>query len=58
MIATDVGGEGLNLQFCRNLINYDLPWNPMNIEQRIGRIDRIGQQRGEPSEGGRGAIPT
>lgn len=46
MIATDVGGEGLNLQFCRNLINYDLPWNPMNIEQRIGRIDRIGQQRG------------
>lgn len=46
MIATDVGGEGLNLQFCRNLINYDLPWNPMNIEQRIGRIDRIGQQHG------------
>jgi SNF2 family DNA or RNA helicase len=45
MIATDVGGEGLNLQFCRNLINYDLPWNPMNIEQRIGRIDRIGQKR-------------
>jgi len=45
MIATDVGGEGLNFQFCRNLINYDLPWNPMNIEQRIGRIDRIGQQR-------------
>ncbi len=46
MIATDVGGEGLNFQFCRNLINYDLPWNPMNIEQRIGRVDRIGQQRG------------
>lgn len=46
MIATDIGGEGLNLQFCRNLINYDLPWNPMNIEQRIGRIDRIGQERG------------
>ena len=46
MIATDVGGEGLNFQFCRNLINYDLPWNPMNIEQRIGRVDRIGQLRG------------
>ena len=36
-------GEGLNLQFCHIIINYDLPWNPMRVEQRIGRIDRIGQ---------------
>lgn len=43
MISTDAGGEGLNLQFCHIVINYDLPWNPMKIEQRIGRIDRIGQ---------------
>ncbi|MCK8058416.1 MULTISPECIES: DEAD/DEAH box helicase [unclassified Fusibacter] len=45
MISTDAGGEGLNLQFSDCLINYDLPWNPMKIEQRIGRIDRIGQMR-------------
>jgi SNF2 family DNA or RNA helicase len=45
MISTDCGAEGLNFQFCRNLINYDLPWNPMSVEQRIGRLDRIGQQR-------------
>jgi SNF2 family DNA or RNA helicase len=45
MISTDTGAEGLNFQFCRNLINYDLPWNPMAVEQRIGRIDRIGQKR-------------
>lgn len=45
MISTDVGGEGLNFQFCRVLFNYDLPWNPMNVEQRIGRLDRIGQKR-------------
>ena len=44
MICTDAGAEGLNLQFCRVLINYDLPWNPMSVEQRIGRLDRIGQQ--------------
>ena len=44
-ISTDAGGEGLNLQFANNIINYDLPWNPMKIEQRCGRIDRIGQQR-------------
>ena len=43
MISTDVGSEGLNFQFCSNLINYDLPWNPMAVEQRIGRLDRIGQ---------------
>ena len=44
MVSTEVGGEGLNLQFCHILFNYDLPWNPMRIEQRIGRLDRIGQQ--------------
>jgi SNF2 family DNA or RNA helicase len=44
-ISTDSGAEGLNFQFCRNLINYDLPWNPMSVEQRIGRLDRIGQLR-------------
>lgn len=44
-ISTDAGGEGLNLQFANVIINYDLPWNPMKIEQRIGRVDRIGQQR-------------
>ena len=43
LISTDAGGEGLNLQFCHTVINYDLPWNPMKIEQRIGRVDRIGQ---------------
>ena len=43
LISTDAGGEGLNLQFCHVVINYDLPWNPMRIEQRIGRVDRIGQ---------------
>ena len=45
LISTDAGGEGLNLQFSNVVINYDLPWNPMKIEQRIGRVDRIGQQR-------------
>jgi hypothetical protein len=43
LISTDAGGEGLNLQFCHIVINYDLPWNPMKLEQRIGRVDRIGQ---------------
>ncbi|MDP3882280.1 MAG: SNF2-related protein [Nanoarchaeota archaeon] len=45
MISTETGSEGLNFQFCNNLINYDLPWNPMAVEQRIGRIDRIGQKK-------------
>ncbi len=45
MICTESGGEGRNLQFCNTLINFDLPWNPMTIEQRIGRIHRIGQTR-------------
>ncbi|MBP3664794.1 MAG: DEAD/DEAH box helicase family protein, partial [Tyzzerella sp.] len=44
MIATDAAGESLNMQFCHIVFNYDLPWNPMAIEQRIGRVDRIGQQ--------------
>ena len=44
LISTEAGGEGLNLQFCHIVVNYDLPWNPMRIEQRIGRVDRIGQK--------------
>lgn len=47
LIATDAAGEGLNLQFCGALVNFDLPWNPMKVEQRIGRIDRIGQAHSE-----------
>jgi len=45
LISTDAGGEGLNLQFCNVVINYDIPWNPMRLEQRIGRVDRIGQTK-------------
>ncbi|WP_407268368.1 DEAD/DEAH box helicase [Radiobacillus sp. PE A8.2] len=45
LIATEAGGEGINLQFCNNMINYDLPWNPMRLEQRIGRIHRFGQEQ-------------
>lgn len=44
LIATEAGAEGINLQFCHHMINYDLPWNPMKIEQRIGRIHRFGQE--------------
>ena len=44
MISTDAAGESLNMQFCHVVFNYDLPWNPMAIEQRIGRVDRIGQK--------------
>ena len=44
LICTDAGSEGLNLQFCNTVINYDLPWNPQKIEQRIGRCHRYGQQ--------------
>ncbi|MDI9259887.1 DEAD/DEAH box helicase [Alicyclobacillus sendaiensis] len=43
LVATESGGEGINLQFCHHMINYDLPWNPMRLEQRIGRIHRLGQ---------------
>ncbi len=45
LVSTDAGGEGLNLQFCHVVINYDMPWNPMRVEQRIGRVDRIGQPK-------------
>jgi len=45
LLSTEAAGEGRNLQFCRLMINYDLPWNPMRIEQRVGRIHRIGQER-------------
>jgi len=44
LVSTEVGSEGLDFQFCHHLINYDLPWNPMVVEQRIGRIDRFGQE--------------
>ena len=44
-VATEAAGEGINLQFCRLMINYDLPWNPTRLEQRLGRIHRIGQER-------------
>ncbi|MFD2209158.1 DEAD/DEAH box helicase [Virgibacillus halophilus] len=45
LIATEAGGEGINLQFCNLMINFDLPWNPMRLEQRIGRIHRYGQEK-------------
>ena len=45
LISTEAGGEGRNFQFCHLMVNYDLPWNPMKIEQRIGRLDRIGQRK-------------
>lgn len=45
LVATDAGSEGRNLQFCNVVVNYDLPWNPMRIEQRIGRVHRLGQER-------------
>jgi ATP-dependent helicase HepA len=44
LLSSEVGSEGLDMQFCNVIINYDLPWNPMRVEQRIGRIDRIGQR--------------
>lgn len=47
MISTDAGAEGQNLQFCNCVLNFDLPWNPMRIEQRIGRVDRLTQPRDE-----------
>jgi len=45
LLCTEAAGEGRNLQFCNTMVNYDLPWNPMRIEQRVGRIHRIGQPR-------------
>ena len=44
LVATEAGGEGINLQFCHHMINFDLPWNPMRVEQRIGRVHRLGQK--------------
>ncbi|WP_124727161.1 SNF2-related protein [Staphylospora marina] len=44
LVATEAGGEGINLQFCHHMINFDMPWNPMRVEQRIGRIHRLGQK--------------
>ena len=44
LLSSEVGGEGLDMQFCDTMVNYDLPWNPMVVEQRIGRIDRFGQK--------------
>ncbi|MBK8536553.1 MAG: hypothetical protein IPL59_16345 [Candidatus Competibacteraceae bacterium] len=43
LLSSEVASEGVDLQFCRVLVNYDLPWNPMRVEQRIGRLDRLGQ---------------
>ncbi|SDB97700.1 MULTISPECIES: DEAD/DEAH box helicase [unclassified Candidatus Frackibacter] len=45
LVSTEAGGQGINLQFCNVIINYDLPWNPMKLEQRIGRVHRLGQSR-------------
>jgi SNF2 family DNA or RNA helicase len=45
LLSTEAAGEGRNLQFCRTMLNFDLPWNPMRIEQRVGRIHRVGQNR-------------
>lgn len=45
LVSTESGAEGRNLQFANHLVNYDLPWNPMRVEQRIGRLDRIGQEK-------------
>lgn len=44
LLSSEVGSEGIDLQFCRFVVNYDLPWNPMRVEQRIGRLDRLGQK--------------
>lgn len=45
LVSTESGGEGLNFQFCNQVVNFDLPWNPMRVEQRIGRVHRLGQTR-------------
>jgi superfamily II DNA/RNA helicase len=45
MVATEAAGEGINLQFCWLMVNYDIPWNPMRLEQRMGRIHRYGQEK-------------
>jgi len=45
LVATEAAGEGINLQFCSQMINYDIPWNPVRLEQRVGRIHRYGQEK-------------
>ena len=45
LVSTEAGGEGINLQFCHICVNYDLPWNPMRVEQRVGRVYRFGQEK-------------
>jgi superfamily II DNA/RNA helicase len=45
LVATEAAGEGINLQFCWLMINYDIPWNPVRLEQRMGRIHRYGQEK-------------
>jgi len=45
LVATEAAGEGINLQFCWLMVNYDIPWNPMRLEQRMGRIHRYGQEK-------------
>ena len=47
LLSSEVGSEGIDLQFAWVLVNYDLPWNPMRVEQRIGRLDRLGQESPE-----------
>ena len=49
LLSSEVGSEGIDLQFCWIVVNYDLPWNPMRVEQRIGRVDRLGQKRKQVS---------
>jgi len=48
LVATEAAGEGINLQFCWLMINYDIPWNPVRLEQRMGRIHRYGQEKDWP----------
>jgi hypothetical protein len=50
LLCTDAAAEGLNFQFCGAMVNYDMPWNPMRVEQRIGRIDRLGQHYNDTIE--------
>ena len=45
LLCTETASESLNLQFCTSVVSYDIPWNPMTLEQRAGRVDRIGQER-------------
>ena len=58
LVATEAAGEGINLQFCWYLVNYDIPWNPVRLEQRMGRIHRYGQEKGECPTGSRKSAAT